>query len=129
MYKKKIINEQASTRITFRRLVAPFTLLQDGIQNTGVELPFSLCGKELYFCVTFAVRCSRQRSDQYHIYKLKIHLVWLLPSNERKKPCNVWYITDYVGNVGICKSINHILVYIQLYVTTQSIDICFSFAA
>ena len=59
--KKKILNEQASTRITFRRLVAPFTLLQDGIQNTGVELPFSLCGKELYFCVTFAFRCSRRR--------------------------------------------------------------------
>ena len=35
--------------------------LQNGIQNTGVELPFSLCGKELYFCVTFAFRCSRRR--------------------------------------------------------------------
>ena len=54
-------NTKLSIPINIRRLDVSSYKLQNGIQNTGVELPFSLCGKELYFCVTFAFRCSRRR--------------------------------------------------------------------
>lgn len=72
MYIKKCERRSSTLLVTFKSNNVVIPNMQrphhqrnrfhfNGIQNTGVELPFSLCGKELYFCVTFAFRCSRRR--------------------------------------------------------------------